>query len=111
MHFVFLEEQNSPWNKSCSFCVVLSPANISRTVENFGENIAFMKISDVQKTCQCMYNIFGEFPNLEVSWKSEEKQGGDDYIPATLHARLKAVSSDAPFEDGCIGVVARGAGL
>lgn len=55
---VFLEEQNSPCNKSCSFCVVLSPANISRTVENFGENIAFMKLSDVQKTCNVWVHVF-----------------------------------------------------
>ena len=44
--FVISEEQNSPRR----FCVVLLQADIAGESEGFGENIAFMKISDAQKT-------------------------------------------------------------
>ena len=51
--------------------------------------------------------FFWEFanPNGELEC-SEERKKGDDCIPAPLHARPKAVSSDDPFKNRCMGGVA-----
>ena len=37
--------------------------------------------------------------------RGEERQTSGDFIPATLHAKPKAVSGDDPFESECLGGV------